>query len=200
MSVMQGHYQLCQCRAHFHPTRDSNITCTSYRGKEIGTSRHHRVSLVYDSFPLKDIHQIRIRYQFINPMVLHICQLIDWLFLYMDKRRMVRDKREAFTTEQIHPPNSRDIIHHGKCLFLVSTLYMVSTSFSFRAQKAQGLKWPLESSWSSNIAMPTFLASIATINSALWPNLGIIKNTGAEYILTSKISKATLVATECATR
>jgi hypothetical protein len=46
--------------------------------------------------------------------------------------------------------------------------------------------------------MPTLLASVATTNSASWPDLGI-RSTGAEIILAFSVSKAALVATECAT-
>jgi hypothetical protein len=46
--------------------------------------------------------------------------------------------------------------------------------------------------------MPTLLASVAATNYASWPDLGIT-SAGAEIILAFSVSKAVLVATECAT-
>jgi hypothetical protein len=46
--------------------------------------------------------------------------------------------------------------------------------------------------------MPTFLSSVATKNSAYWPDLGI-SSTWAEIILAFRVSKATLVVSECTT-
>jgi hypothetical protein len=46
--------------------------------------------------------------------------------------------------------------------------------------------------------MPTLLASVATINYASRPDLGIV-STWAEIILAFKLSQAALVASECTT-
>ncbi len=144
------------------------------------------------------MHQIRIRRQFLNPASLSICQFIIWLLEYMDKSRIVRDHWEAFTTEKIHPLDSRDVLHHGQCLYIMSTMPSLRI-FQLSSPVSQGLKRPSEFYWSSTLAMPTLLVSVATTNSSSWSDLGI-GSKWAEIIIAFKVSKVALVVSECTTR